>query len=108
MPSRAVFSGLFAPVIFVVTLLFGVSAAGLAVLQSESQAAAQNKKDAENERTIRALIQQLGDASFEARDAAAKKLKAIGEPVLDLLEKSARESKDPELRNNAEMLVRDI
>jgi hypothetical protein len=46
----------------------------------------QSKKDAVDETTVRALIKQLGDESFEKREAADKRLVAIGEPALDQLQ----------------------
>src|SRR5437868_12206525 len=66
---------------------------------------ADTKKEAADAKTIGALIGQLGDASFDVRETAAKKLTAIGEPALDHLDKAIREIKDPELRNNADTLV---
>jgi hypothetical protein len=38
------------------------------------------KKDSADEKTIRELIAQLGDDSFDKREAAAKRLADIGEP----------------------------
>src|SRR5437868_4965206 len=63
------------------------------------------KNDVPDAKAIRALVAQLGDSSFELREAAAKRLRAIGEPALDLLEKSALESTDPEVRYSAGLLV---
>jgi WD40 repeat protein len=68
----------------------------------------QEKKEAADEKTIRALIQQLGDDSFEVREAADKRLAAMGEPALGLLEKAAAESKDAEVRTRAEQIMRVI
>jgi WD40 repeat protein len=66
------------------------------------------KKDAADEKTIRMLIQQLGDISFEKREAAAKRLAEIGEPALIPLENAAQKDSDPEVRTRATELGRVI
>ena len=66
------------------------------------------KKDATDEKAIRALIDQLGDNSFDKREAAAKRLTAIGEAALGLLEKAAKEGADLEMRSRAGQLVQAI
>jgi WD40 repeat protein len=66
------------------------------------------KKEAPDEKTIRALIAQLGDASFQVREAAGKRLVSIGEPAFDPLEKTVRESTDPEVRDAADLLIKEI
>ena len=103
-----------------VVLLVGLgmlSAGGLFLAQSArsapqaadtAKAAAQAKKAAVDDKTIRELITQLGDDSFEKREAAEKKLAAIGEPALELLQKAAKEAGDAEIRQRAEELARAI
>ncbi len=61
--------------------------------------AAPAKKDAANDKTIRALILQLGDDSFDMREAAFNRLTAIGEAARGLLEKAAKDSTDFETRS---------
>src|SRR2546430_17164737 len=56
---------------------------------------------------VRALIDQLGDAKYDRREEAAKRLKAIGKPVLPAL-KEALNSEDPEIVSRARALIRRI
>src|ERR1700724_2808076 len=74
----------------------------------EGKQVTQAKKDAVDEKTIQALIARLGDLALDERDAAAKKLTAIGEPALDLLEKAAAHDKGPEVRFTAARLIRQL
>lgn len=53
------------------------------------------------------LVEQLGAPEFAAREAASKKLTAIGEPALPLL-KHATQSTDPEVARRANTLVATI
>ncbi len=53
---------------------------------------------------IASLIRQLGHDEFQAREAAGRDLKAIGEPALVSL-REALESADPEIRHRAARLV---
>src|SRR5262249_21735318 len=68
----------------------------------------QAKKESLDEKTIRALIAQLGDDSFVKREQAQKGLAAIGHPALDLLRQAAKEGTDLETRERAAKLVQDI
>lgn len=54
------------------------------------------------------LISQLGDSSFEEREAASRELNAIGKPALGALRKAAAFSNDAEIRRRAERIVEDI
>lgn len=54
-----------------------------------------------DEKTIRALIKQLGDDSYEKREDAQKKLVAAGKAAIPLLRKAAAESNDAEVRERA-------
>jgi uncharacterized protein (TIGR03067 family) len=63
--------------------------------------------ETETERIAR-LIKQLGDDSFEKREAASRELDAIGEPALAALRKAAASGDDPEIRRRAEKIVGDI
>jgi hypothetical protein len=56
---------------------------------------------------VKALIDQLGDAKYDRREDAAKKLKAIGRPALPAL-KEALTSDDPEIVSRARALIRRI
>jgi hypothetical protein len=78
------------------------------VHSQDSPPAAQTKKSTPDKKTIRALIAQLGDESFEKRQEAEKKLKDIGRPALPQLRKAAKESADAEVRDHAERLARQI
>jgi regulation of enolase protein 1 (concanavalin A-like superfamily) len=66
------------------------------------------KKEAVDEKTIRGLITQLGDDSFDNREEAQKRLAAIGMPALDLLRKAAKDGADLETRQRATQLVQEI
>jgi WD40 repeat protein len=65
-------------------------------------------KEKLDEKTIHALIGQLGDDSFEKRDEAQKKLVAAGKAALPLLRKAATESADAETRERAMVAARMI
>src|SRR5262249_41288443 len=54
---------------------------------------------------ITALIEQLGDDSFDKREAASKALADIGVPAVRFLWKAAAASKDPEIRWRAERVL---
>jgi WD40 repeat protein len=60
-----------------------------------------------NGATIARLIEQLGDDEFATREAATKRLKEIGEPALDALDRAAA-SDDLEVRRRAEEIVAEI
>jgi hypothetical protein len=62
---------------------------------------AQAKQEQVDEKTIRDLIQQLGDESFEKREDATKRLAGIGEPAIDLLQQAAKDNPDAEIRQRA-------
>jgi regulation of enolase protein 1 (concanavalin A-like superfamily) len=66
------------------------------------------KKEAADEKTIRALIADLGDDAFDKRQAAEKRLAAMGEAALAPLEKAAKENADAEVRDRAERVIRAI
>jgi WD40 repeat protein len=57
---------------------------------------------------IAALIEQLGDDSFDKREAASKALDDIGVPAVRFLWKAAATSKDPEIRWRAERVIQTI
>src|SRR5207302_10068817 len=63
---------------------------------------AKSIKDAVDDKTIRALIAELGDESFVKREAAQKRLSAIGAAALPLLQTAAKESADAEVRERVE------
>ena len=66
----------------------------------------QDKKGQVHEKTIRDLIKQLGDESFEKREAADKALAAMGATAHELLRDAAKQHADVEVRNRAAELVR--
>ena len=66
------------------------------------------KKDAVDEKVIRALVDDLGHDSFEKRELAEKRLEAVGEPALRLLREAAHQSSDFEVRERAEKLIAGI
>jgi hypothetical protein len=59
-------------------------------------------------KTIRQLIAQLSDDSFDKREAAHKRLAEIGMPALELLTKAAKETADAEVRAHAVSLLQQI
>jgi WD40 repeat protein len=63
----------------------------------EAGATPQAKQEID-EKTIRALIAELGDDSFAKREEAEKKLIAVGKPAMALLKKAAAETMDAEVR----------
>ena len=67
----------------------------------------QDKKDLDD-KTILALIKELGDDAFEKREAADKRLAEIGERALQLLEKAAKDDPDAEVRQRAQQLARNV
>ena len=83
--------------------LFGLSRAP----GQEANATPQAKQKID-EKTIRALIAQLGDDSFEKREEAEKKLIAVGKPALALLNKAATESKDAEVLDRTANVLKAI
>src|SRR5437868_13303806 len=90
-----------------------VAAAGLgSVLADAAQSArpvtGEQSKQEVADKTILELIKLLGDDFYEAREAAAKRLAAIGEPALKLLENAALASKDAEVRQRADSLALQI
>jgi hypothetical protein len=50
------------------------------------------------------LVEQLGDADFQVREAASRGLAALGETAVSALE-AARDSEDPEVRRRAARLL---
>jgi len=76
--------------------------AGVAAnLTEDSEAEAANAK-------IDRLIEQLGDDHFAMREAASRKLDALGKPALPALRKAAASSADLEIRRRATQVVRAI
>jgi WD40 repeat protein len=67
-----------------------------------------NQKPSVDQKTISDLIRQLGDDSFDKREAAQKSLEAIGEPALELLKKVAGETTDAEVKQRVNELIRGI
>ena len=57
---------------------------------------------------INALIEQLGDDSFEKREAASKALADIGVPAVRFLRKAAATSNELEIRRRAERVIQTI
>jgi hypothetical protein len=66
------------------------------------------EKNTTDEKTIRALIDQLSDDAFEKREAAHKRLAHVGGPALALLKKASKESTDAEVRERATDLIERI
>src|SRR5262249_46483218 len=73
-----------------------------------NSAPATARKDAVDEKVIHGLVAQLGDESFVKRDAAEKRLLAIGMPALEPLQKAAKGGASLETRTRAADLVRAI
>lgn len=90
-----------------VAVLCALALVSLLLAQSDSRSSG-SKTESVDPATIRALIAQLADSSFEKRQEADKRLASIGAPALELLRKVAKESPDPELRNRATRLIQHI
>jgi hypothetical protein len=88
--------------------LLSATAALCAENAQNPPAAKDAKKDAVDEKRIRALIDDLGHDSFERRELAEKRLTEVGEPALRLLEDAAKQSSDSEVRERAAKLVASI
>ena len=54
---------------------------------------------------IKALIKQLADESFEARDQATQRLAAMGRAAKEALSRAAKASEDLEVKNRAQHLI---
>jgi HEAT repeat protein len=63
--------------------------------------------DAQAAEEVRRLVDQLGNPSFDAREAAERQLLQIGDPAVSALEKAQR-SDDPEVAARAEGLLKKI
>jgi WD40 repeat protein len=61
-----------------------------------------------NPEIIRDLIEKIGDDSFDIREAAHKRLEAIGGDALELLRDATLKSTDAEVRKRAGQLARSI
>jgi hypothetical protein len=93
--------------IFAVTVMVMASLTASSISDgAQKETPAEAKKIATDAKTISALIQQLGDESFEKRDLASTRLAAIGAPALSLLEKAAEDGPDLETRTRAVGLIR--
>jgi WD40 repeat protein len=67
--------------------------------------AAESESGKPNGREIERLIRQLGHENFREREAASRRLLAIGAPAWDALRKAVAASDDPEIRQRAARLV---
>ena len=86
----------------------GIRAAQIVDAQKDQAKSDQPKKEVVDEKTLRELIKQLGDDSFDKREAADKRLAEIGEPALKFLQTAAAESTDIEVRQRAANLLQAI
>src|SRR5207253_2850796 len=83
-----------------------VSSAGM---EQDAPPAKEAKRDAAvDEKTIAALITQLGDGDYDKREAAHKQLAKVGEAALPALRKAAKASADAEVKLRAMQLAQDI
>ena len=60
--------------------------------------------DDPDDKEIARLVKQLGSSDYRMRDAATKRLKELGEPAIDALERAMMTS-DLEARRRAEKIV---
>jgi hypothetical protein len=67
-----------------------------------------SKKENVDEKSIRALIAELGDDVFDKREKAHQRLLRIGGPAIELLRKASKESTDLEMRERAGQLAEAI
>ncbi len=99
-----------ATLLLVVAMLCGVGLLLQSALQAKQTTdlakSADTQKGAVDEKTIRDLIKQLEDDSFEVREEATKRLTAIGDPARALVSKAAMDSPDAEVRQRAEQILR--
>jgi WD40 repeat protein len=70
--------------------------------------AAGKKAEKIDEQEIRNLITQLGDRSFQVREAADRKLEGLGESALMILRETADGNVEPEIHHRAVRLVKAI
>jgi WD40 repeat protein len=77
-------------------------------LAQENGTAPKNKTTEVDEKTIRALIEKLGDGDFDVREAAQKQLTDVGEPALALLRTAAKNHADLEVRERLGQLIQKI
>ena len=89
-----------------VTLFVGV-AGGLPVRYAAAAPPAQGQRAEAVSDEIRGLIDQLGADDYGRREAAAKRLKALGKAALPALREAA-EHDDPEVASRAQALVKRI
>jgi WD40 repeat protein len=88
--------------------LLGGDAFSRSVQQKDVTKVEQPKKGSADEQTIRSLIDQLGDDSFDKREAAEKRLIEIGASAAEQLGKAAKDSPDPEIRQRAAQALQGI
>jgi hypothetical protein len=98
---------------FVPPFIFLAALCGPAILPflltaGEVAQAPKTKSDGADEKTIGALIADLGDDSFDKRDNAHKRLLAIGGPAVELLRKAVKNTSDFEARERAAQLAEAI
>ncbi len=85
---------------------FVSAVAGLITLAGADLLGEDTATKAPAERIAR-LIRELGDEAFPRREAASRKLKAVGAPALPALCRAAAGA-DPEVRHRAERLIREV
>src|SRR6185369_3432117 len=73
---------------------------------ASAQEAANPVKQKIDENALRKLIAQLGDDSFEKREAADQALAEMGSQALPFLRKAAADAADLEVRERAAKLIR--
>jgi hypothetical protein len=91
-------------IVLVALTVGSLAASGSHITFAESPQA----KEEADEKAIRDLLKQLGDDAFDKREDAAKRLAAIGEPALMLLQKAAKDNPDAEVRQRALELVQSL
>lgn len=99
-----------APLILAVLVSSGLAPAGPSLSQEpaaaqlpEASEAASGPQDAERERPIVELIEQLGAASFQSREAAMAELLTTGPRALPILDR-LRAASDPEVRKRIDFV----
>ncbi|MBI4833312.1 MAG: HEAT repeat domain-containing protein, partial [Planctomycetes bacterium] len=65
-------------------------------------------KEAKANDEIQSLIKQLGDDDWETREKAKEELTKIGEPALELLKQTLKETQEPEVRMRVEWIIKTI
>jgi WD40 repeat protein len=91
-----------------VLCLLGLLALASGLLGGDALSQSGQQKGPVDIKTIQSLIDQLGDDSYDKREAAEKRLIEIGGAAGELLRKAAKDSPDAEIRLRANKALQEI